>query len=43
VEDYLESEKYQLKFYFGAMDPVELERAKQEALNDIKNEERNQN
>lgn len=40
VEDQLESEKYQLKFYFGAIDPLELEKAKQTALNDIKNDKR---
>ena len=33
--DQLESEKYSLKFYFGSIPPDELERAKQEALNDI--------
>lgn len=39
--DILESDKYFIKFYLGSVDPIELERAKQEALNDIENYERN--
>lgn len=37
VNDQLEFEKYSLKFYFGSIPPDELERAKQEVLNDINN------
>ena len=35
--DQLESEKYSIRFYLGSTPPDELERAKQEALNDINN------
>jgi hypothetical protein len=41
ANDKLESEKYSLKFYFGAISPEELEKAKKDALNDIKNDKRN--
>lgn len=43
TNDKLESEKYSLNFYLGSISPNELERAKQDALNDIENEERNKN
>ena len=41
TNDKLESDKYSLKFYLGSIPPDELERAKQDALNDIENEKRN--
>ena len=41
TNDKLESEKYSLKFYLGSIAPDELERARQNALNDIENEKRN--
>lgn len=41
INDKLESEKYSLKFYLGSISPDELERARQDALNDIENEKRN--
>ena len=41
TNDKLESEKYSIKFYLGSIPPDELERARQDALNDIKNEKRN--
>ena len=41
TNDRLESEKYSIKFYLGSIPPDELERAKQDALNDIENEKRN--
>ena len=41
TNDTLESEKYSLKFYLGSIPPDELERARQDALIDIENEERN--
>lgn len=41
TNDKLESEKYSIKFYLGSIPPDELERAKQDALNDIENEKRN--
>ena len=40
TNDKLESEKYSLKFYLGSIPPDELERARQDALNDIENEKR---
>lgn len=40
TNDKLESEKFQLKFYLGSIPPDELERARQDALNDIENEKR---
>lgn len=40
VTDQLESEKYSLKFYLGSIPPDELEKARQNALNDIENEKR---
>lgn len=41
TNDKLESEKYSIKFYLGSIPPDELERARQDALNDIENEKRN--
>lgn len=41
TNDRLESDKYSLKFYLGSIPPDELEKAKQDALNDIENEKRN--
>lgn len=41
TNDKLESEKYSIKFYLGSISPDELERARQDALNDIENEKRN--
>lgn len=41
TNDKLESDKYSLKFYLGSIPPDELERARQDALNDIENEKRN--
>lgn len=41
ANDKLESEKYSIKFYLGSIPPDELERARQNALNDIENEKRN--
>lgn len=40
TNDKLESEKYSIKFYFGSISPEELEKAKKDALNDIKNDKR---
>ena len=41
TNDKLESEKYSIKFYLGSIPPDELERARQDALNDMENEKRN--
>ena len=41
TNDRLESEKYSLKYYLGSIPPDVLERARQDALNDIENEKRN--
>ena len=41
TNDKLVSENYSLKFYLGSIPPDELERARQDALNDIENEKRN--
>lgn len=41
TNDKLESEKYSIKFYLGSIPSDELERARQDALNDIENEKRN--
>ena len=41
TNDRLESEKYSINFYLGSIPPDELERARQDVLNDIENEKRN--